>query len=105
MQHPAGLIEIAERGVYWARYTKLGRPIAYAVDSGGDVIRRLVVQSDARADAAIEHLWTYLETVDNRHVLQLVRPILELPATERPAHLEVPDPYNLTLPGRWPRRA
>jgi hypothetical protein len=37
--------------------------------------------------------------------MQRVRPILELPATERPAHLEVPDPYNLTLPGRWPRRA
>jgi hypothetical protein len=95
MEHPAGPIEMAERGVYWARYTKLGRPIAYAVAGNGDVIRRLVVQHDLRAPAAIEHLWNYLQTYDPKRHLYMVKPVLELPGTALPAHLEVPDPYNL----------
>jgi hypothetical protein len=102
MDHPAGPIELAERGVYWARYTKLGMPIAYAVASNSDVVRRLIVKDRSRADEVLESLWNYLEAVDGKPMLRL-RPILELPRTFRPAHLEVLDPYNLPLPGRWPR--
>ena len=96
--------ELSERGVYWARYTKGGRPIAYAVDSHGDVVRRLVVLRNAHAEAAVESLWNYLDLVDPKPMLQLVR-TRALPSTERRATLEPVDPYNLPpIPGTWRHR-
>ncbi len=98
--HPAGEIELAERGVYWARYLKGGKPIAYAVDSKGDVVRRYVVQADERAELAIAMLWDFLDVVDPRPQLRLVK--LQLPSVDRRAVVEVFDPYNAPpLPGTW----
>lgn len=91
-----------KRGVYWARYTKNGRPICYAVDSRGEIIRRYVVTSDDRAAAAIESLWSYLDAVDPQAQLRLVKPAL-LPTTARTPEPEF-DPYNVPLPGFWPPR-
>lgn len=92
--------ELAQRGVYWARYTKNGRPILYAVDSKGDVVRRLVIQDDStrRAEAAIEHLWNYLDVVDPKPQLHLVSPRPRPNPAIRIA-VETPDPYDTpTLP-------
>lgn len=103
MQPNRALSETTERGVYWARYTKNGKPIAYAVNSRGDVVRRLVVQHESRAQAAVDYLWNYLDLVDPKTQLRLVR-ALALPSTERRAVVEEYDPYNLPpLPGP-PRR-
>lgn len=91
------------RGVYWARYTKHGRPIAYAVNSRGDVVRRLVVMHDSRAQAAVDYLWNYLDLVDpiaQRPPLRLVTSAPALPSTARRVVVEDYDPYNLPpLPG------
>lgn len=70
--------ERAARGVYWARYTRKGKPILYAVDSKGDLVRSLVVSADAtypgiNEDIACEWLWGYLERVDPRPQLTLMR--------------------------------
>lgn len=94
MDHPAGAIELAERGVYWARYLKNGRPIAYAVSSEGNVVRRYVVQHDERAELAIAMLWDHLDVVNpvaHRPQLSLVK---VLPGLERRTVVEVFDPYT-----------
>ena len=93
---------VEERGVYWARYRKGGRPICYAVDSRGEIVKRFVVTHDSLAQAAIDALWDYLDAVDPVPQLRLVKSI-DLPNTAQRAKPEV-DPYNQPLPGFWPRR-
>jgi hypothetical protein len=83
---------LADRGVYWARYTKNGRPICYAVDSRGEVVRRYVVMHDARAEAAVQALWDYLALVDPTPQLRIVRE-QQLPPTAPLTYVEF-DPYN-----------
>jgi hypothetical protein len=72
------------RGVYWAPTTKNGKPQCLAVDSHGDEIERLVVEDASwnRCEAAVRHLWNYLNVadpiasapvIDIRTTLQLVR--------------------------------
>jgi hypothetical protein len=95
--------ELAERGVYWARYMKAGRPIAYAVDSKGNVVRRLVVLRDGHTQAAIDNLWDYLDLVDPKPQLHLVK-MPQLPPTERRAVLEPLDPYDMPPVPGWRRR-
>lgn len=86
--------------MYWARYLKEGRPIAYAVDSRGYIVRRYSVPL-SRAESAVAHLWEYLDVVDPRPRLTLVK--VSLPSLERRSLVEVFDPYNAPpLPG--PRR-
>jgi hypothetical protein len=92
--------ERVARGVYWARYTKNGRPICYCVDSRGDVRKRYVVMHDSRCEAAVEALWAHLDLVDpirRRPNLRLVTaaPIGELPGTERKGRVVVFDPYDM----------
>jgi hypothetical protein len=65
--------ENVERGVYWARYTKGGRRLAYAVDSHGDVVEQVVVGDTCDEDAAIAHLWGILDADDLRPRLQLLQ--------------------------------
>jgi hypothetical protein len=95
------------RGVYWARHRKNGRLIAYAIDSDGNEVRRLVLQDESqwRCDAAVEHLWNHLDVVDPvgvRPVLHLVKTTAPILRTDRPAPA-VYDPYNLP-PLPWSRR-
>lgn len=54
------------RGVYWHSATKDGRAQAYAVDSSGDEVNRIVLDDDswARGEAAVEFLWRHLDVVD-----------------------------------------
>jgi hypothetical protein len=66
---------IEARGVYWARHTKRGRPVLYAVSSTGDVVKHLVLRHDRFADAAIEYLWTHLERTDPPRKLELVKSV------------------------------
>jgi len=103
--HPAGAIELAERGVYWARYTKNGKPIAYAVDSHGEVVKRYVVQHTQFAQLAVDALWRLLENVDPTREQQANVRVLRFPppTAERRATLEEYDPYNDPLPGVFPR--
>lgn len=106
MEHPAGEIELAARGVYWARHTKGGKPIAYAVDSRGEVVKRYVVQHQQFAQLAIDTLWRLLDNVDpprERAQLRLVK----MPALseQRLAEIAEYDPYNDPLTGHFPRLA
>lgn len=102
MEHPAGEIELAPRGVYWARYTKNGKPIVYAVNSSGDVVRRYVVQLPTRAELAVAALWEYLDVVDPKPQLKLVK--LPLPAVDRRhSTVELFDPYDDPIRGAFQR--
>lgn len=97
--------ETPRRGVYWARHRKNGRLIAYAIDSNGNEVRRLVLRDESqwRCDAAVEHLWDYLDLVDPagiRATLHLVKPNPPTLRTDRPEPREY-DPYDLPpLPWR-----
>ena len=102
MDEFSGRIDLAPRGVYWARYTRHGFPIAYALDSNANQIRRLIVKYRSPQDA-VDFLWNYLEAVDPASQIRRVRSVLELPSSERPAHLEVLDPYLLPMPGTYAR--
>jgi hypothetical protein len=100
MQNAA--VSLIPRGVYWARYTKKGRPVCYAVDSHGEIVRRYRVESDTRLEQAIQSLWEYLDVVDPKPQLRLVG-APPLPPTARQAPMTL-DPYDLPpLPfGRRP---
>lgn len=108
MDHPAGEIEMNERGVYWARsLSPEGHPVAYAVNSAGRTIRRYKVTHPSRAANAIAMLWDQLDGEDptpesRRAQLQLVR--ITLPTTEHRVMVEAIDPYNMPLLP-WRRRA
>lgn len=52
------------RGVYWAKHLVEGRRLAYAVDSRGEVIKRLRVHPSASEDEAVAYLWEYLDAAD-----------------------------------------
>lgn len=88
-----------ERGVYWAMATKRGQPMLFAVDSVGDEVKRVVLQDDswARGEAAVEFLWRYLEMVDPRPQISLVKesslPSTSLRVRTESAQAEY-DPYN-----------
>jgi hypothetical protein len=71
---PAAPRERTARGVYWARYTKNGRPILYAVDSRGELVRMLTLADDGecRAGTAIELLWNQLDAADPLAPLHLL---------------------------------
>lgn len=55
-----------ERGVYWSLATKNGHHQAFAVDSHGDEVERIVLDDNTwrRAEAAVEWLWALLDSVD-----------------------------------------
>lgn len=65
--------EAPARGVYWARHTKKGCRLAYAIDSNGEEVRRYRVTAPSREAAAIETLWDLLDVVDPPRHLELVR--------------------------------
>lgn len=77
---------IEERGVYFARHTRNGLRVMYAVNRFGDRIRQIVLRPETTEEDAAAYLWTYLNHHDPR--LSLVR---DRPAAPRP----VPafDPY------------
>lgn len=99
MRHPAGEIEMNERGVYWARTLSAdGFPIAYAVNSHGRRIRSYKVLHPTRAEMALVTLWDVLDTEDptpesRRAQLRVVR--VQLPTTEHRTMLEAYDPYAM----------
>lgn len=100
--------DMSERGVYWARYTKGGKLMLYAVDSKADEVRRLILQhtTPAHIAHAIESLWSYLDIVDPGHAKPQLRIVNAriLPSTDRRAELEAFDPYNpAPVPYRRPR--
>lgn len=86
------------RGVYWARHTKSGCKLAYAVDSTGNEVKRLRVTMPSRESAAVETLWDLLDVVDPRPELKLVEDEARHPASLTPAPRqgwrEVYDPYD-----------
>lgn len=80
---------VEPRGVYWARHTKGGRPICYAVDSRGDVVKRYRVTHDSLASAAVASLWNLLDAIDPSPQ----KPPLRIVRVPSAAQLEY-DPYN-----------
>lgn len=85
MQRRAAQAVVEVRGVYWAPYTKNGRPVLYAIKSDGDELRpRLVLQPNTPPDLAVEYLWRLLDQQDPP------RPTLKL-VTESPH----PEPINI----------
>jgi hypothetical protein len=91
-------IQKPARGVYWARHTKSGCKLAYAIDSSGDEVKRLRVTMPSRESAAVEVLWDLLDVVDPRPQLKLVQDERPTPAAAEPAPrrgwTDVYDPYN-----------
>lgn len=65
MQRDAARAAVEPRGVYWAPYTKNGRPVLYAIKSNGDELRpRLVLQPTTSPDDAVDYLWRLLDSID-----------------------------------------
>lgn len=53
------------RGVYWARGTEAGHPVAFAIDSRGDVVQRIKLPPIAGLlDQGMDFLHAYLDAVD-----------------------------------------
>jgi hypothetical protein len=86
------------RGVYWARQTKSGCKLAYAVDSNGDEVKRLRVTLPSRESAAVEILWDLLDVLDPKPRLKLVEDETPAPSGPLPAPrrgwTEAYDPYD-----------
>jgi hypothetical protein len=80
------------RGVYWEAATVDGNPCAIAVDSGGDVIKRMIVEDFTwkKGQATVRFLWNFLNMKDPATTAGNVRPLFALPA---PVQL-VRDPYD-----------
>lgn len=109
MQHPAGEIELNDRGVYWARsLSPEGFPVAYAVDSKGRRIRSYKVTHPTRAEMALTTLWDVLDAQDPtpeamRSKLRVVR--VQVPTTEHRTITEHLDPYAMPPVAGASRRA
>lgn len=91
-------MQTLSRGVYWARHTKSGCKLAYAVDSTGNEVKRLRVTLPSRESAAVETLWDLLDVVDPKPELKLVddepKPLAGPALAPRRGWSEAYDPYD-----------
>jgi hypothetical protein len=64
------------RGVYWARARQEGKPVAFAVDSNGNEVKRILADDDSwgACEIAVELAWGHLDRIDPlKPALELVR--------------------------------
>lgn len=85
-------IEKLARGVYWEAATVEGNPSAIAVDTAGDVIKRMIVKNFTwrKGEATVRFLWNFLNVKDPATTICSVRPLFALPAPVQLAR----DPYD-----------
>lgn len=66
--------KLRDRGVWWADYLSRGRPVLLAIDSRGELVKRVRLERDEDEDIAREWLDGLLEHYDPPRRLALVPP-------------------------------
>lgn len=70
----AVVVGLRGRGVHWAEYLIRGRPVLLAIDSRGELVKRVRLARDEDEEFAREWLAGLIEHYDPPRRLQLVKP-------------------------------